>query len=429
MKLKRKINFKKIVNYEFNEKVISQTKSVRILVYFFSLMIMFTVLSRFSDSLTIPRVEVTKGIQGSIDSQITLEGQIVQSKEEHINVYPELIVESVDVSEGENIKSGDLLLTLNVEDINDKVSEVKKEISEINKNTSRASEDYNIALNAENKNIESAKQAMNSAKSALDNCNNEEEKKLLEEDYNQKKSAYETLVNGKEATLLASKRALEDSKNEDEKSKLNVKLSKLQAIQNNKGKITSSKDGIVTSVHITSGDMTSKSAAISIADESEGNQFIAQMPKTSEKEVSVGQDVILNSLSSRNSIEELKVDAIKENKSNPETLDVIVKLPKGKGKIGEYASLAIFKESKNYSVCVPLEALHIEKNEYFVLVMNKKDTVLGSEDVAMKISVEIEEKNSEYVGIKDGALSTSDEIITSSNKSIKSGDRVRKESK
>lgn len=428
MKLKRKINFKEMFNYEFNEKIISQTKSVRILVYFFSIMIMFTVLSRFSDSLTIPRVTVANGIQGSIDNQITLDGQITQSKEEHINIYPELMVESVDAMEGQKIKKGDALLTVNLKNVNEKILELKKEISEINKNESRASEDYNIALNTETNNIESVKQAMNNAKTALDNAN-DEEKNTLKEDYNQKKSEYEAAVKAKEAALLESKRALEDSKDEDQKSKLNSKLSELQAIQNNKGKIISGKDGTITKVHVTSGDITSEAAAISMADESERNQFVGQITKTAGEKLTVGQKASINTSSSIAPMESLKIDAIKENKENPENLDIIVKLPKGEGKIGEQGSLKIAQESKQYSVCIPLEALRVEKNEHFVLVMSKKDTVLGSEDVAMKVKVEIGEKNSEFVGIKDGVLSIGDEVITTSNKSIENGDRVRKESK
>lgn len=422
------MNFKKILNYEVSEKLVNQSKSVKVLVYFFSLMIIFTVLSRFSDSLTIPRVNVTKGIQGSIDSKIVLTGQIIQSKEEHINLYPDLIVESIDIIQGQRVKKGDLLLTLNLENINEKISEIKKELSEINKNISRATEDYNILLNAENKNIKNAKQTMDSAKNALNNYTTEEEKNVLKEDYNQKKIAYELLVESKESSLLVAKRVLEDSRDEDKKIKLNDNLKKLQEIQSNKGNVSSKKDATITNIYVTIGDTTSKSLAISIADESEGNQFVAQIPKTSEQNIVEGQDVILNNLDQKNTIDRLKIDAIKENNENPETLDVIVKLRKGNGKIGDYANLAIQQESKKYSVCIPLEALHVEKNQYFVLIMDKKDTVLGTEDIAIKINVEIDEKNSELVGIKDGALSTSDEIIISSNKNIKSGDRVRKES-
>lgn len=422
------MNLKKIINYELKEKTVVKIKSVKVLIYFFALMLIFTVLSRFSDSLTIPRVTVTKGVQGSIDSEITSEGAITQSKEEHITVLSELIIDSVSVSKGQSVKKGDVLLTLSLEDINEKIEAIEKEVGEINKATSRATEDYNVALSKENSNIKSAEEAVNSAKSALDNCKVEEEKILLKEDYEQKKTMYNELVNNKATNLLSYERAIEDSKNTEQKDKLSNKLTKLYEVKNTEGKVVSGRDGTITNVQVTSGSTTTSSVAISMADESEGNQFVAQVPKESKKKIAVGQDVILNSSSGNTSIDGLKIDSIKENEENKDLLDVSVKLPKGKGKIGEYASLVIPQSSKKYSLCVPLEVIHTENKENFVLVMSTQDTVLGTEEVARKVPVIIAEKNSKLAGIKEGSLSPWDEIISTSNKSIKDGDRVRKES-
>lgn len=422
-----KFKLKDIINYELKEKTVIKIKSVKVLIYFFALMIIFTVLSRFSDSLTIPRVTVTKGIQGSIDNQITSEGKVTESKEEHITVAPELIIESVDVAPGQSVKAGDSLLRISLEDINEKIEVMEKEIAEINKGTTRATEDYNVALNRENTNIKAAEDSMNSTKAALDKCTEEqvEEKAMLKAEYDQKKVSYNELVNSKQANLLSYERAIEDSKNEAQKEKSNAKLTKLYELKNSEGRINSEKDGTVTKVNVTSGSTTTQTVAISMADESEGNQIIGQISKDLKKKVAVGQEVFL---SNSNSIEGLKIDAIKVNEENAELLDLTVKLPKGKGKIGEYTSLIIPQSSKKYPLCIPLEVIHSENNKYYVLVMREQETVLGTEVIAAKVDIEIAEKNSKLAGIKEGGLSPWDEIISTSNKSIKSGDRVRKES-
>ena len=55
--------------------------------------------------------------------------------------------------------------------------------------------------------------------------------------------------------------------------------------------------------------------------------------------------------------------------------------------------------------------------------------MLGSEDYAMRVDLDIKDKDDRYVAIEPMLLSSEQEIIVDSNKSIKEGDRVRKETK
>ena len=57
--------------------------------------------------------------------------------------------------------------------------------------------------------------------------------------------------------------------------------------------------------------------------------------------------------------------------------------------------------------------------------MRQKDTVLGTEWFAERVDVTIKEKNELYAALAEGALDDEAQVILSSNKSIKAGDRVR----
>lgn len=423
-----KFNIKKLINFKLSDKTVIQVKSVRVLIYFFAIMITFTILSRFSDSLTIPRVKVTKGIESSIDSQITAEGEITQKKEEHITVVEELIVQSVNVSQGQEVKGGDLLFTVALNNVNDKVTEVEKQIATINKKISRANEDYNSAVSGAEDTVSRSKEAVDNAKIALDKAPEDQEEQLKME-YNAKKSEYDSALKIKDETIRNAKRALEDAIEEgNEKEKLDLKLQKLKALSDLKGEVKATKDGTVTKVSVTENSPTQGIPAVSMADESEGNQFIATVSKDKQKKIAIGQEVQLTSASGRNSIDGLKITAIKSIQDDPNSIEVLVELPNGKGKVGEQATLNIREKSKKNYLCVPLEALRYDGEKPFILVVNTAETVLGKEEVARKVNVEIAEKNSELAGLKDAGVSIRDEIVLSSNKEIKDGDRVRKES-
>lgn len=422
------MKLEKIIHYKLNEKLITKLKSVRVLIYFFALMVVFTVLSRFSDSLTIARVATTNPQPGTIEKIIEGEGTISETKEAHISTVEEVIVESVNVSTGQKVKEGDVLINLSLNDINEKIDSIKKQISDRNINLERATQDYNLALQRENNTIKSAEDNMNKAKADLDKAS-DEEREMLQAAYNEAKRQYDDAVNSKASNLLSFERAIEDLKNDGETAKLQERLKKLNEVQAREGKITASKDSYVTNVYVESGGLTSNNVAISVADEESGYKFTTQVSKEYQKKLSQDQVVQLSLANGRDFFDDLTIDSIKKNEENPDMLDVTVKLPAGKGVIGESARLIVPIQSKNYPVCVPLDALHSEDNKYFVLMIDNANTVLGTEVVATKINVEIAEKNSEIAALKDGPLGNYHEIIVSTNKSIKNGDRVRKESK
>lgn len=93
--------------------------------------------------------------------------------------------------------------------------------------------------------------------------------------------------------------------------------------------------------------------------------------------------------------------------------------------IGASASLELTKRSRQYDTCLPVSALRGEGGDYFVLVMEETDTVLGKEQTAVKVPVELLERDSKLAAVEAGMLQRGDKVIVSSSKPIDKGDRVR----
>ena len=424
-KIKKVINFK----YEKKGKDTLQKKAVKALFAFLILMIGCTMLSRAADSMTIPRVKVDKPKTKTIVDEVTAKGVVVKNREEKISVVEGLKINYVNISEGSNIKVGDTLVELDTEDLEKKVNEIKESIAQEQKTLTRATEDYN---KAKKQAVQGALNEMNTAKQALDNyskLSDEEKDPGIEEslysDYQSKKSMYDAAVSESNDTVDLD-RALQDTKDSLKIDEYNKELAKLQPLLEAGGKITSEKEGIITSVFAENGGVTTDTIA-SIADKNEGYKFIGEIDKENRTSIKQGQVVALN-LGTYGIIENLTIASISKNQDNNETLNVTVVLPVGIGEIDDSGEIVVSSKSRKYGTCVPLAALRQgDGNSYYVLVVTEKETVLGKELIAKKVDVKIEKRDGEYAAVTEGALGRNDKIIIDSNKTIEDGDRVRLE--
>lgn len=421
------MKIKDIINFKIEKEIKERYKAITILIYFLLIMIGLTLLSRFSDSLTIPKVKTTNGTRGTIDHEISGEGIIYQNSSKSITLIEGLKIDSIYVSEGTLVNEGDTLLTLDMDALNDILNSCEKEFNESQLAYNRAVEDQKNAESKINKQISDVKIAMDKAQNDMNNAS-EEEREQYSEEYETKKSEYNELINSKDETLLSYKRAVEDAKNQDN-SEVSEKIKKLTELKNAGGKVTSPTSGTVIEINVERGGTTQGGSVLALSNSESENLLTVQISKDNRKSVKVGQkvDVAINDDSTY--ITNLKIENIKVNSENSDMLDVTVKLPVGQGTIGEYGKMTVPSEDKEYDVILPLEAIHQDGDKYYVLVVNDKDTVLGSQKIASKVEVTIADKNGESVALKDYAISSYDEVIISSNKDIQDGDRIRKDDK
>ena len=247
----------------------------------------------------------------------------------------------------------------------------------------------------------------------------------LNADYENKKAMYNQVVSEANDTTDLD-RNLQDIKDSVDTEKYYKEIEKLQPLIEAKGLVKSDREGIVTSVFAESGGVTSDTI-ISIADKNSGYKFIAQIEKDKRSTVKQGQEVALT-LNNSQTVEKLTIEAIANSTENPGYLDITVILPVGIGEIDDMGELIISSTAKKYGTCVPLAALRQgENNNYYVLAVSEKETVLGTEKVAKKIEVRVEKKDGEFAAISDGTIARNEQVIVGSNKTVEDGDRVRLE--
>ena len=82
------------------------------------------------------------------------------------------------------------------------------------------------------------------------------------------------------------------------------------------------------------------------------------------------------------------------------------------------------KYSKTVKVCLPLSAIHEDTSGKYVLTVEERPGILGTEKVAVRIPVTVVDYNSEKAAV-EGALYLDSQVIISSKRPIGEGDRVR----
>lgn len=94
--------------------------------------------------------------------------------------------------------------------------------------------------------------------------------------------------------------------------------------------------------------------------------------------------------------------------------------------IGAAQEWKLKKQSGQYDTCVPLDALRQESsNDYYVLLLVEKQTILGTQLAAKKASVTLIAHDGTHAAV-EGELTREDTLITICSKEIKDGDLVTK---
>lgn len=216
-----------------------------------------------------------------------------------------------------------------------------------------------------------------------------------------------------------------DRMNEITYEQMELKLEKLKNLKKAKGKIYAPADGLVTKINITTGEKTTDTTAVLMADLSKGFRFVADITKEQEQYIGTGDLVTLTG-GNRQKLEELPVESVTVDDEDDSTWHVAVQIPDETLDIGATATLEFTKKSEAYSTCVPLSALHLdEKNQPYVLVPDEYETIMGTELRARKVSVMVLEKNESYAALAEGALTSQQEVIISADKAVDEGSRVR----
>ena len=501
---------------------------------FLAVMLIFTILSRAVSGASMARVETVRITTGTIEHKVNGSGRVEAGKE--IAVYTEngQRVKEICVREGQSVKAGDVLFTVDLEELEEQILAAQQELEKSRlqnqdalssrnveqqnreRAKNRAAEDYSQAVAEGDASVAQAKATWDQAEQELKNflaagppdtaagesrakqeadekpeaaeskkkgsdfqpdeseqgteignqpetdgskqnaergsqsesSGNEQskedelsaweaEKARLEQAAAQAKADYETAVSSRTENVKTAARAMEDAnapaasdstsrQNEITSRQQELALSKLQALQKAEGKITAPVQGVVTNIAVTTGEFTTEGTAMRLADTSQGSRLVASVDKSNEEYVSKGCQAAISVPGSKEKITKYTVTSITENEEDPALLDIVIDMPDGGLETGTRAEIEIVQKSENYSAVIPVQALHEEQNGSYVLVMEEEQGVMGTELVAKRYEVKVQDKNSVQAALEDGILTSEQEIISTSSRSIGDGSRVRK---
>lgn len=163
-----------------------RAKTIRALAGFLILMVLFTLLSRAADELTIAKVKAVAPEKRSIEHSVSASGKVMENGTKAVTALGGIRVADVPVKAGESIKKDGILFTFDMDDLREKLEEAKKELEKIDldisdqqnrtsseaqdrsKAISRAEQDYADAKKEADKAVSQAQESLNTAQARLD---------------------------------------------------------------------------------------------------------------------------------------------------------------------------------------------------------------------------------------------------------------------
>lgn len=180
----------------------------------------------------------------------------------------------------------------------------------------------------------------------------------------------------------------------------------------------------MTACYVRTGQMTSDTTALLLADSSQGWRFTADITQEQSKYIGTGDQVTLRMESGNKEYRELPVVTFTAKETGA---TVTVNVPSEEIPLGASMELQFTRKSQAYRYCVPLTALHMdERNQPYVLTIDTVNTVLGEQTQATNTAVTVLDKNDTTAALEAAGLDGK-AIIVSADRAVDSGSRVRVE--
>ena len=432
-------------------------KIVAGLAFFMAFMWLCTLVSKSIYGSQLPMVSTTRAESKYIEHIVEAEGIVEAGAKLPVAVLSGLRVEELAVHTGDKVEEGDLLFTVDLEDLKQIMEEQElaaaktqlqidtivhnKELAQNRKalEEARAREDYDTLARYQNTLVGRAAEDVVQAEKALEELpdeykgNGSEEEKLLKRQLQAAVYAEADAKGNRDDAIKEAGRRVEDILQEEnadatlavyrtDLAAVQEKIATYQAVVDQEGKITAPMSGTVTDIYVQAGGRVPDTASFLLSDDEVACQFKVSLTKEQKSYVNLGDDVKLE-LDGRRKID-VKVDYLEENEYMPGSYTAIVKLPEETGMPGLSGKLSCSKVGEKQPLCISVMALHSENDRSFVYVVNEREGILGKEYYVEEINVSVVDKNDKLAAI-EGAVTSDSLIIESSTEEVKKGDVVR----
>ncbi|WP_432404844.1 hypothetical protein [Wukongibacter sp. M2B1] len=414
------------INNEKKQKIFK-----RVIVIFFSTMLILTFFSKTIQNLSLPTVILSQPHSGVLTYEITGFGNIVPK--EVIKLYPSSTkkVKDINVEVGEKVKKGQIIAILHNEVSNPKLTEEKIKLKALETNLEKTllntknTEIENLELEVakamkklENlqRNFDQKKQLVELGAEATDNLNEAQyDLEIAEEECKQKKLKLKTAKENQQISLNRQKKEIESLKYDIQTQQLKINQLKEEEL------LISPYDGIVKEIYYQNSDLAFYDKPLClIVNPKKGFVFSANIENDNENIVSVGDSISII----------LKY----KNKTMDKTIEKIITKDNCKKLIseidevdffgGEKYKYRIIKKSKPFDTLIPSTALGKDNSGNFIFLINEREGALGKEYYVKKEYVVIGDNDDQNTVILKG-LDNRTCIIYDFSKPIYEDCRVR----
>lgn len=288
--------------------------------------------------------------------------------------------------------------------------EAWKEAKEALKKVENGSYDYEAELKTEEAALKGAQKTLKAAERSLSGAQAEYNAALKEKSGNQMSEAKKQQILNRKLEVME-----EDLRAQKEDAK------ELESLIVKKGMVTAKTAGTVEKILTEAGKKSTLEEVMVISTGSFG--FTGEANEEEGQYISIGDEIQLwinnEEIAIDSTIESLKY-SISETGQRVAAFTAL--LPEGEYMEGMSARFKTVKVSKAYRNLISLQAIRTDaNNQKFVLILDKKKSVLGEQTIVRSSNVTVLENDSQNAAIEG----VSGDIIVSSNKDIYDGDRVR----
>ena len=431
----------------------SRKKKIIIGFYIFlGFMWLCTVISKAIYASHLPIVSTESIGQKYVEHIVETDGIVVAGDKNPVTTLSGLRVEKLMVQTGDRVEEGDVIFTVDMDDLDDIMEEKQRAVSELQMQINtlvyneelarqkkeleeqRAREDYDTIARSEDTLVGRASNEVSKIEDKISEQDGGETDEDLLEALQQAAYAEADAKGKRDNAIKEAGRKVEDATTPDsqdaalevsrlELASLQEELARFREIKDVEGQIRAKQGGLVTDIYINIGGRTSDSAFMLLADDDVPCRFKAVLTQEQKKYVGLN-DMISLKLDGSGKERELTVNYVAESGFASGSYEVYVDLPEGVGVPGMSGTMKCSEKGERHTCCVTPETVHTEGIRKYVYVVREREGILGKEYYAEQINVRVLDENDSWAAV-EGALDNESLIITSSTKEVKNGDVVR----
>ena len=428
--------------------------------------VLCTIISRGLYVASIADVTLKEPNARVLNHDIETSGMIEQKRKIVVLTEADQIVTDIYVKEGQKVKSGDPLFSIDLDYLKQQIDVMKNERKQLgyqiedaknqeedkkkqdNLNRGQAKDNYDYLVDKWETQIAKDAEAVESAKEAYENSLKQEtedgsETQQLLAEWEEAQAQYEADIIQRDGELFEAGQTVEssqltvsDSTSEEQlklqREQIDMKMEGLNLLASQEGKVLADTEGAVSEILVHTGEATPATASILLSDLSSGIQTTVTLNEDEAKHITEQSQVTMRGTGSNGEevvLTDVNIQSVKEKKEGEDSASVfeaVLATPETAFEEGANVSVEIKNPSKEYEICIPLEALHTDGvDKYAVYIAEEQDTLIGKELTVRKVPVKILDKDAEFAAIESDTLSGQQKIIVSWEKAIEEGMTVK----